>query len=149
MSSKPAGLSGRLRNRQCAAPPTPSSIQPSAAQADEHRGDDLPPYCDRRGASRLIEERYGIPFPARTLERSGIPVRHINGRAIMRTADVFAFIEAKIAAAPLIAGNPRARIDLQTDGKGRSQCSDSKSSSPTLLSDASMTKRLSDAPKHE
>lgn len=149
MSSTPAGLSGRLRNGKSVAPRTPSNDQPSAAQAEEHRGDHLPPFCDRRGASRLIEERYGIPYPARTLERSGIPVRHINGRAIMRTADVLAFIEAKIAAAPLIAGHPRARIDFQTDGEGRLQCSDCKGSSPTLPGDAVTTRRLSDIPEHE
>lgn len=69
------------------------------------RGAPLPRYCDRRLASELVMQRFGLRISARTMERWTIPSKRVNGHSIRETAAVFAYVEAMLAAAPLIAGH--------------------------------------------
>jgi hypothetical protein len=63
----------------------------------------LPPYADRRTLARIISERL-FPISYRTLEAWPLPVRHVNGRAVMETKAVLAFAASKLAEAPIIMG---------------------------------------------
>ena len=63
---------------------------------------DIPLYCDRSDAAEWIKRIFGVTFSPRTLERSGVPIQIVNGRAVSQTVNWFTFAEAKIAAAPVV-----------------------------------------------
>ena len=69
--------------------------------------DALPTRVDRRRGAELVTQRF-FPVSARSLERWGVPVRHVNGKAVMDTAELFAAAQAKLDAAPAIRGGRRA-----------------------------------------
>lgn len=71
---------------------------------------DLPAYVDRRAGAAAIS-RYLFPVSPKTIEEWPLATRRVNKRAMIDTADLFAFALAKIRTAPLIMGGrgPRAR----------------------------------------
>ena len=63
-----------------------------------------PPYpvrVDRRTAAALVTQLY-FPVSHRTVEGWPLVVRHVNGKATIETAELFAFAQAKLDAAPPI-----------------------------------------------
>ena len=69
--------------------------------------DMLPRRVDRRRGAELVE-RYFFPVSHRSLERWDLAWRHVNGKAVVETAELFAVAEAKLAAATPIRGGKRA-----------------------------------------
>lgn len=67
----------------------------------------LPRRVDRRMGAELVK-RHFFPVSHRSLERWGLTWRHVNGRAVVETAELFAVAEAKLAAATFIRGGKRA-----------------------------------------
>lgn len=67
----------------------------------------LPRRVDRRRGAELVE-LYFFPVSYRSLERWGLTWRHVNGKAVVETAELFAVAEAKLAAATPIRGGKRA-----------------------------------------
>ena len=68
---------------------------------------DLPRRVDRRGGAALVE-RYFFPVSPRTLERAALTWRHVNGKAVVETAELFKWASAKLdAAAPIRGGRRR------------------------------------------
>ena len=65
-----------------------------------------PPYpirVDRRTAAALVTQLY-FPVSHRTVEAWPLTVRRVNGKATIATAELFAFAQAKLDAAPPIKG---------------------------------------------
>lgn len=64
---------------------------------------DLPRRVDRRAAADLVTNRF-FPVSHRTLEAAPLTWRHVNGKALVETTELFAWAEAKVAAATPIRG---------------------------------------------
>jgi hypothetical protein len=67
---------------------------------------DLPTNVDRRTGADLIT-RHFFPVSYRTLEAWPLPTRHVNGKAIVPTANLFVVAFAKLNAATVIMGGRR------------------------------------------
>jgi hypothetical protein len=74
-----------------------------AAIASEPDASKLPVRVDRTTAAALLT-RHFFPVSPRTLEAWDVPVRHVNGKALIDTADLFAAAQARLDAAPKIRG---------------------------------------------
>jgi hypothetical protein len=61
----------------------------------------LPARVDRKTGAELVA-RHFFPISPRTLEIWPLDWRHVNGRAVCETAELFAVAQAKLAAAPLV-----------------------------------------------
>jgi hypothetical protein len=61
---------------------------------------------DRRTAAELVTRLF-FPVSPRTVEAWPLTVRRVNGKATMETAELFAFAQAKLDAAPPIKGGRR------------------------------------------
>jgi hypothetical protein len=66
----------------------------------------LPRNVDRRAGAELVT-RFFFPVSPRSLEVWPLVWRHVNGKAVVATADLFAVAEAKLSAAPPIRGGKR------------------------------------------
>ncbi|MFM2149840.1 MAG: hypothetical protein RLZZ187_2146 [Pseudomonadota bacterium] len=66
----------------------------------------LPRNVDRRVGAELVT-RFFFPVSPRSLEVWPLVWRHVNGKAVVATADLFAVAEAKLNAAPRIRGGKR------------------------------------------
>jgi hypothetical protein len=66
----------------------------------------LPRHVDRRAGAELVT-RFFFPVSARTLEVWPLTWRHVNGKAVVATAELFALADAKLSAAPPIRGGKR------------------------------------------
>ena len=72
----------------------------------------LPPSpvrVDRRAAAELVTRLF-FPVSPRTVEAWPLIVRHVNGKATLETAEVLAFAQAKLDAAPPIKGGRRRTV---------------------------------------
>jgi hypothetical protein len=56
---------------------------------------------DRKAAAELVT-RHFFPVSPRTLEVWPVGWRHVNGKAVVETAELFAVAQAKLDAAPLV-----------------------------------------------
>jgi hypothetical protein len=61
----------------------------------------LPARVDRKAGAELVTRHY-FPVSPRTLEIWPLDWRHVNGRAVCETAELFAVALAKLDAAPLV-----------------------------------------------
>jgi hypothetical protein len=59
----------------------------------------LPTRVDRKTGAELVT-RHFFPISPRTLETWPLPWRHLNGKAVCETTDLFALAQAKLDAAP-------------------------------------------------
>lgn len=66
----------------------------------------LPRYVDRRAGAELVT-RIFFPVSPRTLEVWPLTWRHVNGKAVVATAELFALADAKLAEAAPIRGGKR------------------------------------------
>ena len=66
----------------------------------------LPARIDRRAAAELVTARY-LPVIYGTIEAWPLTWRHVNVRALVDTAELLAFAQSKLDAAPLIRGGKR------------------------------------------
>ncbi len=62
---------------------------------------DLPRNVDRRRGAEIVT-KFVFPVSYRTLEAWPLKIRHINGKAIIETAELLAVARAKFDAAPPI-----------------------------------------------
>lgn len=63
----------------------------------------LPQRVDRRTGAALVTQNY-FPVSPRTLEAAPLVWRRVNGKALCETAELFAWAQAKLDAAPPIRG---------------------------------------------
>src|SRR4051812_45474965 len=63
----------------------------------------LPVRVDRRRGAELVTQ-FIIPVAPRTLESWPLTWRHVNGKALVETVELFAVAQAKLDAAPSISG---------------------------------------------
>ncbi len=92
--------------------------------------EDLPDYLKAvlAGAPANVNRRIGaglvtqhlFPVSHRTLESWPLPIRHINGQAVMPTVALFVVAYAKLSAAPLIMGGRRRGEQSSACPTGRS-----------------------------
>ena len=68
---------------------------------------DLPARVDRGTGAVLVTRRY-FPVSPRTLEAWPLTWRHVNGKAVCETAELFAVAQSKLDAAPPVRGGRRA-----------------------------------------
>jgi hypothetical protein len=68
---------------------------------------DLPARVDRGVGAVLVTQRY-FPVSPRTLEAWPLTWRHVNGKAVCETAELFAVARAKLDAAPPVRGGRHA-----------------------------------------
>ncbi len=68
---------------------------------------DQPPNVDRQTGARLIT-RHIFPVSHRSLEAWPLPIRRVNGRAVIPTATLFEVAYAKFAEAPVIMSGRKA-----------------------------------------
>ena len=61
---------------------------------------------DRRTGAELVTRIY-FPVSYRSLEVWPLTWQHVNGKAVVATAELFAVAEAKLSAAPMIRGGKR------------------------------------------
>jgi hypothetical protein len=73
---------------------------------DTATSETLPPRVGRRDAAALIQ-RHFFPVSHRTLERAPLTWRHINGKALVETTELFQWARAKLAEATPIRGGRR------------------------------------------
>ena len=66
----------------------------------------LPRYVDRRTGAALLTQHF-FPASHRSLEVWPLTWRHVNGRALVETAELFAVAQSKLDAAPAIRGGRR------------------------------------------
>jgi hypothetical protein len=66
----------------------------------------LPVRVDKRTGAELLT-RYILPVSARTLENWPLTWRHVNGKALAETAELFAVGQAMLDAAPTITRSRR------------------------------------------
>jgi hypothetical protein len=78
-----------------------TSTPPPMSSADHPDFADLPRRVDRNAGAELVS-KYFFPVASRTLEVWPITWRHVNGKAVCETAELFAVAQAKLDAAPLI-----------------------------------------------
>lgn len=67
---------------------------------------EYPVRVDRRRAAELVTKLF-FPISPRTLEVWPLTVRHVNGKAIIETAELFALAKVKLDSAPVIRGGWR------------------------------------------
>jgi hypothetical protein len=67
---------------------------------------DRPTRVDRKVGAKLVT-RYFFPVSHRTIEAWPLVWRHVNGKAVVETVELFAFAQAKLDAAPPIRGGGR------------------------------------------
>lgn len=67
---------------------------------------EVPRRVDRRAGAELLT-RYFFPVSARSLEVWPLTWRHVNGKAVCETAELFAMAQAKLDAAPPLRGGKR------------------------------------------
>ena len=67
---------------------------------------DLPARVDRKAGAELVTHHF-FPVSHRTIEAWPLVWRHVNGKAVVETAELFAFAQAKLDAAPPIRGGRR------------------------------------------
>lgn len=87
----------------------PKTTQPHGAPYAEFSKPAPPPYpvrVDRRAAAELVTRLF-FPVSPRTVEAWPLTVRRVNGKATIETAELFAFAQAKLDAAPPIRGGRR------------------------------------------
>lgn len=82
--------------------PHPSVANPTAKAAPPS----LPIRVDRRMAAELVTRLY-FPVSPRTVEAWPLTIRCVNGKATIETAELFAFAQAKLDAAPPVKGGRR------------------------------------------
>ena len=70
---------------------------------------DTPARVDRRAGAELVSKHF-FPVSHRSLEVWPLTWRHVNGRALIETEELFAVAQAKLDAAPVIRGG-RAQRD--------------------------------------
>ena len=93
-----------LRNRATKPVYPPPNAEPVPGKIPRY-----PIRVDRRTAAALVTQLY-FPVSYRTVEGWPLIVRHVNGKATVETAELFAFAQAKLDAAPPIkAGRGRTR----------------------------------------
>jgi hypothetical protein len=68
----------------------------------------LPRRVDRAKGAELLTQ-YFFPTNARGLETWSIPWILVRGRAVCETADLFAYAQALVDAAPMLAKHPKAK----------------------------------------
>lgn len=73
---------------------------------------EVPRRVDRKAGAELLT-RYFFPVSARSLEIWPLTWRHVNGKAVCETAELFAVAQEKLDAAPPIRGGKRA-AELQS-----------------------------------
>jgi hypothetical protein len=66
----------------------------------------LPPNVDRRTGAKLITDNM-FPVSHRSLEAWHLPVRHVNGRAVVSTEVLFEMAHQKLSASPVIMSGRR------------------------------------------
>lgn len=66
----------------------------------------LPRNVDRRAGAELVTRLF-FPVSPRSLEVWPLTWRHVNGKAVVATAELFSVAEAKLSAAPPIRGGKR------------------------------------------
>lgn len=67
---------------------------------------DLPTRVDRKTGAELVTQHL-FPVSHRTIEAWPLVWRHVNGKAVVETAELFAFAQSKLDAAPPIRGGRR------------------------------------------
>jgi hypothetical protein len=90
----------------------PNPINPDIVQLPADLHEVLarqPPNVDRRTGAALVTNHF-FPVSHRSLEAWGLPTRHVNGKAIVPTAALFAKAYAKLHAAPIVEGTRRATL---------------------------------------
>ncbi|WP_323034138.1 hypothetical protein [Pararhodobacter sp.] len=60
-----------------------------------------PRFVDRKTGAQIITENF-FPVAARSLERWTVPVRHLNGKAVMATSDLLEEAQRRFDAAPVL-----------------------------------------------
>lgn len=74
-----------------------------------------PPFLTRRSAVRVLREKVGIEWSARSLERWDLPIQYLRGEAIFPTTAFVDLVLAELNAAPVaFAGRPKS-TDLGSD----------------------------------
>jgi hypothetical protein len=72
---------------------------------------DVPVRVDRRAGAEILT-RYLFPVSHRSLEAWPLTWRHVNGKAVVETAELFAVAQAKLDAAPPIRGGRRQSMQV-------------------------------------
>ena len=67
---------------------------------------DLPARVDSKAGAELVTHHF-FPVSHRTIEAWPLAWRHVNGKALCETAELFAFAQTKLDAAPPIRGGHR------------------------------------------
>jgi hypothetical protein len=88
--------------------PTPALVAGSAPlpTALDEVVNGLPPFINRRRAAEEIT-RHLFPVSHRSLEAWALPIRHVNGYAIVPTRALFEAAYAKFAGAAVVMGGRR------------------------------------------
>jgi hypothetical protein len=68
----------------------------------------VPRRVDRRAAAELVTNSF-FPISHRTLEKAPLSWRHLNGKALVDTAELLAWAAAKVAASTPIRGGRRVK----------------------------------------
>jgi hypothetical protein len=80
-------------------------IPPAAPNAIGHANladaREIPVRVDAKTGAALIK-RYFFPVSPRTLERWPLRIRHVNGKALIETSELFAIAQAKLEEAPIM-----------------------------------------------
>lgn len=84
--------------------PNTNSLKGIAPDAE-----DLPKRVDRRTGAALVNKHF-FPVSSRTIEAWPIPTKLVNGKATMATADLFAYAQEKLDAAPEIMGGRKKTV---------------------------------------
>ena len=90
-------------------PTSAAALPPSLAELLE----ELPINVDRRTGAELVT-RHLFPVSYRTLEAWPLPTRHVNGKAVVPTKELFRQAHAMLAAAPVVKGGRRRTPAQQT-----------------------------------
>lgn len=81
-------------------------MQASTNNPDMSAFSEVPRRVDRKSGAELLT-RYFFPVSPRSLEVWPLTWRHVNGKAVCDTAELFAVAQAKLDAAPPIRGGKR------------------------------------------
>ncbi len=79
---------------------------PRLSEVEKPAAPPLPVRVDRRTAAALVTQLF-FPVSHRTVEAWPLTIRRVNGKATVETAELFAFAEAKLDAAPPIKSGRR------------------------------------------
>ena len=88
--------------------PAPKPL-PMPKMQNRHRPDlttapVLPPRITRRDAAAVLYSVLGLPVSPRTLESWPVPTKLVNGYATFLTAELLAYAQTKLDAAPAVQG---------------------------------------------